>query len=170
MSVIPVRSWRTGAARTSRSAADRIVIGIGRAMTQVTNLPQKPLPSCRAARRSSQARARQDAIAGALEAVGWVQQVLVNRRSGFVVDGHARVALALARCEAGGAWQSHPQRWAMQSRNAASLTSPLAMPRITWSVSSGSPGAGIQVRPLRSTNSTVPGRRSACCHLAAGGS
>jgi hypothetical protein len=67
----------------------------------------------------------------------------------------ARVALALRRGEAGGAWRSQPQRWAIQSRNSASLTSPLAIPRITWSVSSGSPGAGIQVRPLRSTNSTV---------------
>jgi len=43
---------------------------------------------------------QQDALAGALDAVGWVQQVLVNRRSGFVVDGHARVALALSRGEA----------------------------------------------------------------------
>lgn len=39
------------------------------------------------------------ALAGALDTVGWVQQVLVNRRSGYVVDGHARVALALARKE-----------------------------------------------------------------------
>lgn len=44
-------------------------------------------------------KAQQDALAGALDAVGWVAQVLVNRRTGFVVDGHARVALALARGE-----------------------------------------------------------------------
>ena len=44
-------------------------------------------------------KAQQGALAGALDAVGWVQQVLVNRRSGFVVDGHARVALALSRGE-----------------------------------------------------------------------
>jgi DNA modification methylase len=37
------------------------------------------------------------ALAGSLDSVGWVQQVLVNLRSGFVVDGHARVALAAAR-------------------------------------------------------------------------
>jgi len=43
---------------------------------------------------------QQDALAGALDQVGWVQQVLVNQRSGFVVDGHARVALALTRGEA----------------------------------------------------------------------
>ncbi|HEY8869659.1 MAG TPA: DNA modification methylase [Candidatus Limnocylindrales bacterium] len=45
-------------------------------------------------------KAQQDALAGALDQVGWVQQVLVNQRSGFVVDGHARVALALTRGEA----------------------------------------------------------------------
>ena len=44
-------------------------------------------------------KAQQDALAGALDAVGWVQQVLVNQRTGFVVDGHARVALALSRGE-----------------------------------------------------------------------
>jgi hypothetical protein len=33
------------------------------------------------------------ALAGALASVGWVQQVVVNRRTGFVVDGHLRVAL-----------------------------------------------------------------------------
>ncbi len=44
-------------------------------------------------------KAQQDALSGALDQVGWVQQVLVNRRSGFVVDGHARVALALSRAE-----------------------------------------------------------------------
>jgi hypothetical protein len=44
-------------------------------------------------------KAQQDALAGALDQVGWVQQVLVNKRSGFVVDGHARVALAISRHE-----------------------------------------------------------------------
>ena len=91
------------------------------------------------------------------------------RAIGHVGEGHARGTVVIAletrrrperRTPRAGlatrpAWRSHPQRWAIQSRNAASLISPLAMPRITWSVSSGSPGAGIQVRPLRSTNSTV---------------
>lgn len=44
-------------------------------------------------------RHQRDALAGSLDSVGWVQQVLVNRRSGFVVDGHARVALAVVRKE-----------------------------------------------------------------------
>ena len=44
-------------------------------------------------------KAQQDALIGALDAVGWVQQVLVNQRTGFVVDGYARVALAVSRGE-----------------------------------------------------------------------
>lgn len=42
---------------------------------------------------------QQEALAGSLDVVGWVQQVMVNRRTGFVVDGHARVALAISRGE-----------------------------------------------------------------------
>src|ERR1700722_15600770 len=44
-------------------------------------------------------KAQQDALAGVLEQVGWVQDVIVNKRTGFVVDGHARVALALSAGE-----------------------------------------------------------------------
>ena len=44
-------------------------------------------------------RHQREALAGSLDKVGWVRQVLVNRRSGFVIDGHARVALAVARKE-----------------------------------------------------------------------
>jgi DNA modification methylase len=40
------------------------------------------------------------ALAGSLDTVGWVQTVLVNRRSGYLVDGHARVELAITRAEA----------------------------------------------------------------------
>jgi len=40
-----------------------------------------------------------DALEGLLREVGWVQRVIVNRRTGHVVDGHARVALALRRDE-----------------------------------------------------------------------
>lgn len=39
---------------------------------------------------------QQDALRGVLHEVGVVQDVLVNRTTGFVVDGHLRVALALA--------------------------------------------------------------------------
>lgn len=42
---------------------------------------------------------QQAALASVLSRVGWVQQVVVNKRSGFVVDGHLRVALAQERGE-----------------------------------------------------------------------
>jgi hypothetical protein len=42
---------------------------------------------------------QRDAIRGSLNEVGWVQQVMVNRRTGFVVDGHARIEEALTRHE-----------------------------------------------------------------------
>ncbi len=44
-------------------------------------------------------RAQQRALAGALDEVGWVAQVLVNQRTGHVVDGHLRVELAISRGE-----------------------------------------------------------------------
>jgi hypothetical protein len=43
---------------------------------------------------------QQRALAGALAEVGWVAEVLVNRTTGNVVDGHLRIELALARAEA----------------------------------------------------------------------
>lgn len=44
-------------------------------------------------------KAQQDALAGALGEVGWVVGVIVNKRTGHVVDGHARVGLAISRNE-----------------------------------------------------------------------
>src|SRR5713101_10046040 len=44
-------------------------------------------------------KAQQDALAGVLAEVGWVQDVIVNKRTGFVVDGHARVALPISAGE-----------------------------------------------------------------------
>jgi ParB-like chromosome segregation protein Spo0J len=35
-------------------------------------------------------------MSGALAEVGWVAEVLVNRTTGHIVDGHLRVELALA--------------------------------------------------------------------------
>jgi DNA modification methylase len=43
--------------------------------------------------------AQREALRGSLNTVGWVATVLVNRRTGFVVDGHARVEEALSRHE-----------------------------------------------------------------------
>lgn len=39
--------------------------------------------------------AQQDALSGVLAEVGVVQNIVVNRRSGYVVDGHARITLAM---------------------------------------------------------------------------
>ena len=40
-------------------------------------------------------KAQQEALSGVLREVGIVQNVIVNRITGMVVDGHARIALAL---------------------------------------------------------------------------
>jgi ParB-like chromosome segregation protein Spo0J len=42
---------------------------------------------------------QQDALEGLLNEVGWIQQTVVNKRTGFMVDGHLRVTLALRRNE-----------------------------------------------------------------------
>jgi DNA modification methylase len=44
-------------------------------------------------------RAQQRALAGALDEVGWVAPIMVNRRNNHVVDGHLRVELARSRNE-----------------------------------------------------------------------
>lgn len=43
---------------------------------------------------------QQKALAAVLDSVGWVQHVVVNERTGHVVDGHLRVSLAISRGEA----------------------------------------------------------------------
>jgi hypothetical protein len=44
-------------------------------------------------------KAQQDALAGVLNEVGWVQDVIVNQRTGHVIDGHLRVSLAISKEE-----------------------------------------------------------------------
>jgi len=44
--------------------------------------------------------AQEKALGAVLDEVGWVQNVIVNQRTGHVVDGHLRVALAISRGEA----------------------------------------------------------------------
>ena len=44
-------------------------------------------------------RVQQEAVENALDQVGWVQQVIVNKTTGHLVDGHLRVALAISRNE-----------------------------------------------------------------------
>ena len=42
---------------------------------------------------------QQDALTTVLDKVGWVQQVVVNKITNFVVDGHLRVSMAISRNE-----------------------------------------------------------------------
>ncbi len=42
---------------------------------------------------------QQDALAGVLNEIGWVQRVIVNKSTGHVIDGHARIGLAISRNE-----------------------------------------------------------------------
>jgi len=44
-------------------------------------------------------KSQQDALSGVLDEVGWVQNVIVNRTTGHVVDGHARIGIAISRNE-----------------------------------------------------------------------
>lgn len=40
-------------------------------------------------------KAQQEAVLGLMSDVGWVKHIVVNRRTGNVIDGHLRVSLAL---------------------------------------------------------------------------
>lgn len=42
---------------------------------------------------------QQDAINGSLDALGWIQNVIVNKRTGRIIDGHLRVDQAIAHGE-----------------------------------------------------------------------
>ena len=42
---------------------------------------------------------QQDALEGVLDDIGWIDEITVNKRTQFVVDGHLRVALAITRGE-----------------------------------------------------------------------
>lgn len=42
---------------------------------------------------------QQRVMSGALDEIGWIQRVVVNRRSGRIIDGHMRVIIAKARGE-----------------------------------------------------------------------
>ena len=41
-------------------------------------------------------RNQQQALGSVLDEVGWVQNIIVNKRTGHVVDGHMRVAVAIS--------------------------------------------------------------------------
>ena len=42
---------------------------------------------------------QQEKLEGVLSEVGWIQRVIVNEATGHVIDGHARVGLAISRGE-----------------------------------------------------------------------
>ncbi len=44
-------------------------------------------------------KSQQDALKGALDEIGWIQQVIVNQRTGHLVDGHLRVELSMREGE-----------------------------------------------------------------------
>jgi hypothetical protein len=89
-----------GVARSSCGLTQR---ASGRALlTPVTAVDPRPTSttSCpRCANWRVHPKAQQEALAGVLDHVGWVRQVLVNKRTDHVVDGHLRVDLARARGE-----------------------------------------------------------------------
>ncbi len=45
-------------------------------------------------------QAQRDAMRGVLNEIGWVQRVIVNRRTGYLIDGHERVEQALQNGDA----------------------------------------------------------------------
>ena len=44
-------------------------------------------------------KTQQDALAGAISELGWLAPVIVNRTTAHVLDGHARIGLAISRGE-----------------------------------------------------------------------
>ena len=77
--VVPPSAWRNRIVGSGEAAPDQLVANPG-------NWRTHPGP-------------QRDALRGSLAEVGWVAQVMVNRRTGYVVDGHARVEEALSRGE-----------------------------------------------------------------------
>jgi hypothetical protein len=45
-------------------------------------------------------RGQQEALSGAIGELGWIAPVIVNETTGHVIDGHARIGLAISRREA----------------------------------------------------------------------
>jgi ParB-like chromosome segregation protein Spo0J len=75
----PNRTWRSRIVRTSEEAPEQLLAH----PDQWKVHPQ----------------AQQEALAGILGEVGWVQHVIVSEHTGYLIDGHARVGLAISRGE-----------------------------------------------------------------------
>jgi DNA modification methylase len=66
---------------------------IGRANVSPSNLTANPKNW------RKHPKAQTEALAAVLSEVGWVQDVIVNKLTGHILDGHARIELALERAE-----------------------------------------------------------------------
>ena len=66
---------------------------IGQGMEQADQLLANPLNW------RKHPKAQQAALKGALNEIGWIQQVIVNKTTGHLVDGHLRVEVALSEGE-----------------------------------------------------------------------
>ncbi len=75
----PVRAWQSRIIGHGEEAADQLLANPG-------NWRVHP-------------REQQKALEGVLDQVGWVQDVIINQRTGHVVDGHLRVSLAISKGE-----------------------------------------------------------------------
>jgi hypothetical protein len=42
-------------------------------------------------------KVQQEALEGTIDRIGWIDDIIVNKRTGYVLDGHLRVSLALRR-------------------------------------------------------------------------
>lgn len=73
------KSWRNRIVGTGEEAPDQL-------LANPSNWRIHPKP-------------QQEALSDALEELGWIQQVVVNRRTGHLIDGHLRVSLALRNNE-----------------------------------------------------------------------
>ncbi len=74
------KSWRNRIVGTGEEAPDQL-------LANPSNWRIHPKP-------------QQEALSDALEEVGWIQQVVVNRRTGHLIDGHLRATLAMRNNEA----------------------------------------------------------------------
>ncbi len=59
--------------------------------------PKKLLPNPKNWRKHPDKQA--DAMSGILDEIGWIQDVIVNRRTGRMIDGHLRVEIAIKNKE-----------------------------------------------------------------------
>lgn len=85
-------------ATKARSRTSKVLEAFpNRIVGEVTMSPRQIAQNPRNWRRHPQAQL--DALEGALRTVGWVQRVIYNVRTGLLVDGHARVDLAMRNGE-----------------------------------------------------------------------